>query len=334
MVLSQSRLLKAFFFLGSLSAAGCRVVDAPIEVAPANDSGALASVVRDGLEPSLRTMTSALGTIGVAYRASLSLAGQRVERSDDGRLLDGSNLFMPSPEDEIALTQIPEATALALSDNVPPPGTTSGREIYDFSYSLTGSRTMSFPDPTLKLKVEATGRVEVVNGKPEFLNIAVSADVFSNAANDPKTPVAKFKIANLAVIGKTTGQRFQVSFTEYRRLVQYVNSTTHNAIDFDSGSLEIIITKEEATLTVSNLLLDPKSNLKFDTISAQWNYDGGFFTTDAKLSFEDSNHEKFGIDLSVSRDAEVTTKLWKRLPEGQDPPSALSSNGSIDPTAL
>ncbi len=303
----------------------CRVVEAPLVVPARAENEATKSIIRDGLEPSLKTMTDALSTVGVVYKASVSLASRRSESSADSRLMDGAKFFAPSPADDLEITPVVSDENVSSDDqpaNESPTNERSDREVYDFKYTLNGSETVALPDADLKLKIGATGNVEVREGEPRFLSFDVVAEVYSRSATDPNLAVAKFKIANLSRIGHSDSQKIEVSFSEYRRLIRWVNMSKNDAENVDAGVLELVITKESATLSVNDFILDSDSNLRFETMSAIWTFSSGSFNAGAKLSFIDRNHEKFGINVSLDKNSEIVTKLWKyESTDVESPPS-------------
>jgi hypothetical protein len=314
------------------SVIGCRVVDAPLKVPTQTKDDNAKSLIRDGLEPSLKTMTQGLNAVGVVYKASVSLASRRSERKADARIMDGSNFFAPSPDDKLEISPLAASEATRFdepSNPASPVESALGREVYDFKYTMNAAQTMALGDPDLKLKVGANGFVEVKEGQPHFLSLDVYAEVYSRSATDPSAAIATFKIANLSRIGQSDSQKIEVSFSEYRRLIHFVSEGSEDSVDANSGVLQLVITKENATLTVTDLLLDSSSSLRFESMNAVWTFESGDFTAGAKLSFIDSKQEKFGVDVQIDANSEVVTNVWKwetadprtpSTPENPQPP--------------
>jgi hypothetical protein len=308
------------------------VVDAPLKVPSQTKDDAAKSLIRDGLEPSLKTMTQGLNAVGVVYKASVSLASQRSERNADRRFMDGSNFFAPSPDDRLEISPLAATEVTRFDDPSSPSspvGNTEGRAVYDFKYTLNAAQTMALGDPDLKLKVGANGFVEVKEGQPHFLSFDVYAEVYSKSARDPGVAIATFKIANLSRIGHSDSQKIEVSFSEYRRLIHLVHAGSDDSADVNRGVLQLVINKERATLSATDLLIDSSSSLRFEFMTAVWTFASGDFTAGAKLSFVDSDQEKFGIDVQVDSNSDVLTKVWKWEPAEPSTPEALQP--AVDP---
>jgi hypothetical protein len=315
---TKKRPLGLFILLLCLATSTCRVVDGPLGLKPQSEQSSLQEDIRGNIQPVMRSLANAVETVGQIYHASATISGHR---QSSGTLFDGANLMSPSAEDDLVLTKsstVP-STGTAASKSTPTQLTAdsgatqagSSGEIYDFTYSLVNATTIALPNPDMEISIEAKGSVDVVAGKASFRNVSVTGAIKSKSTGAVIRP---FLIATMAVSNENSSQKFTVSYSEYVKFIKMTQSNDSQAQETQQGVIELTITKLAVALSVSELVLDPGSDLKIETLSGQWNFKDKSFTGEAKVSLTDNSHETLGVSFTMDSNAQISSRVWKRQP--------------------
>jgi hypothetical protein len=314
----MKRHLSFALFVWFATTNSCRVVPGDINRDSNNDADMMDYNVQSQILPALRSVTSSIQTVGVVFKATKKLSGDGSSEPGEAKLIDGANIFEPSTEDELRYTR---RAGLAATNNASDnPGGT-----YDFVYKLAGRHSGTIKDPSVFVSVEVKGVFKVINGAVSIAELKVEAKG-SNIPSDADARLAtSFEIATLVSAQEGT-VNYHVSFSEFKRLLRFMNGGSVSDRRPDEGVLELTISKDEANLDVRNMVISDAGKIYLDHLKGIWIFKNRYFKSDARVHFTDQDGTKFGCDLVMADDGSMKSKVWKNESERD---SMVWSDGSL-----